>query len=245
MKISGAANVNASQEAIWAALADPEVLSLAIPGLDQIDFADDGSYRFTFTTTIAAVSGTYTGEAGVVERAEPGVRVLRVSAASVKGKVGADVTIRLAAAADDATELSYTADADVDGAIAGIGQRMLASIAKRIAADAIGGLDAAFARPAPAAATPAAAGPAAAAGAAAATANAGPAGDGPGGASADTASGQVAIERARRGIGLRGERVPAIGRPGKAVGTGLLAGAAAAVAGVVIGAILRKRRGRR
>ena len=154
MKISGAANVNASQEAIWAALADPEVLSLAIPGLDQIDFADDGSYRFTFTTTIAAVSGTYTGEAGVVERAEPGVRVLRVSAASVKGKVGADVTIRLAAAADDATELSYTADANVDGAIAGIGQRMLASIAKRIAADAIGGLDAAFARPAPAAATP-------------------------------------------------------------------------------------------
>ena len=56
---------------------------------------------------------------------------------------------------------------------------------------------------------------------------------------------RVAVERARQGVGLLGERVPAIGRQATAVRTGLLAGAAAAVAGIAIGVVIRKRRGRR
>jgi carbon monoxide dehydrogenase subunit G len=163
MKVSGAADVHASQEAVWAALTDPVLLASAVPGLDQIDLPGDGSCRFTMTIAIAAVSGTYAGDARVIERSDSGVRVLRVSAAGVKGKIGTDVTIRLAPAADGATELSYTADVEVGGAIAGIGQRMLASIAKRIATDAIGGLDAVLEGPAPAEAPAATAAPAEAA----------------------------------------------------------------------------------
>ncbi len=136
MKVSGAADVHASPEAVRAALTDPDLLVRAVPGLGQIDFAD-GSCRFTLTAAIAAVSGRYAGEARVVDRPEAGVRVLRVSATGLKGKVDADVTVRLAPAGDGATEISYIADADVDGAIAGIGQRMLASIARRMATEAI------------------------------------------------------------------------------------------------------------
>ena len=226
MRVSGAAEVHASQEAVWAALTDPALLSLAVAGLDQIDFAGDGSCQFTLTTAITAIRGSYVGEARVVDRAESGVCILRVSATGVKGKVGADVTIRLASAADGVTKVSYTADADVEGPIAGIGHRMLVSIAKRLATDALAGLDAALAAPAPSEAGLAAE-------------------DGPGGALPATASGQAAIEQARRGIGLRGERMPAVGRPGSAVRTGLLAGAAAGVTGIVIGVVLGKRRGRR
>ena len=39
MKVSGAADVHASPEAIRAALTDPDLLVRAVPGLDQIDFA--------------------------------------------------------------------------------------------------------------------------------------------------------------------------------------------------------------
>jgi len=230
MKVSGAADLHASQEAVWAALTDPGLLARAVPGLDQIDFASDGTCRFTLTTAIAAVRGSYTGEASVVERPESYVRALRISATGVKGKLGGDVTIRVARASEGASELSYVADADVEGAIAGIGQRMLASIAKRIAADAIAGLDAALAVTPPAD-TPPAEVPAAGAGQSAQT--------------RDGADGQTAIEQARRGIGLRGERVPVAGRPGPAVRTGLVAGAGAAVAAIVAGVLIRKRRSRR
>jgi hypothetical protein len=229
MEVSGAAELHASADAVWAALTDPGLLTLTVPGLDQIDFAGDGSCRFTLTTAIAAVSGSYAGEARVVARPDAAVRVLRVAAAGAKGKVGADVTIRLTPAASGATEFRYTADAEVDGAIAGIGQRMLASIVRRIATDAIGGLDAALAGPAPAAAASAAT----------------QAADKADGAVPEPASGQSAMEHARRGIGLRGAQAPAIGRPAPAVTKGLIAGAAAAVTGILIGVALRKRRGRR
>jgi uncharacterized protein len=201
MKVSGAVDVHASAEAVRAALADGDLLTRAVPGLEQIEFGPGGGCRFTLTTAIAAVSGSYAGEARVVERTEPGVRVLRVTAAGARGKVAADLTIRLAPAGDGVTEVSYTADADVDGAIAGIGQLMLASVAKRVAADAISGIDTVLAD------------------------------------KTDTA----AIERARLGVGLHGERAPADSRQMPGISAGLLAGAAAVVAGIVVGVVLGRR----
>ena len=228
MKVSGAADVRASAEAVRAALADAGLLARAVPGLDQIEFGPDGDCRFTLTTTIAAVSGSYAGEARVAERTEPGARVLRVTAAGARGKVAADLTIRLAAAADGVTEVSYTADAEVEGALAGIGQRMLASIAKRLAAGAIGGIDAALADSALADSVLADSVLAEAQGAGAA-------------ASVDDAATEAAIEQARLGIGLRGERAPADTRTVPGISAGLLAGAAAVAAGVVVGVVLGRR----
>lgn len=220
MKVSGAADVHASAEAVWAALSDGGLLTRAVTGLDQIEFAGDGRCRFTLTTAIAAVSGSYAGEARVVERPEPGARVLRVTAAGANGKVAADLTIRLAATPDGGTEVSYVADADVEGAIAGIGQRMLASIAKRLAADAIGGIDAVLSAAEPAAPTAPAGLPAQV---------------------PDVAATEAAIEQARLGIGLHGARAPADTRPMPGVSTGLLAGAAAVAAGIVVGVVLGRR----
>jgi uncharacterized protein len=145
MNISGAATVHASPEAVWAALADLDLLVRAVPGLDQLDVRGDGRRQFVMTTAIAPVSGTYSGEASVVERAEPGLLVLHVSAAGARGTVIADVTVRFASLGDGGTELSYKAEVEVEGAIAGIGQRILASIGKRMAAEVISGIDAALA----------------------------------------------------------------------------------------------------
>jgi carbon monoxide dehydrogenase subunit G len=217
MQVHGTGTVRAAPDAIWAALGDARLLVRAAPGLDQVDFAGDGSCRFVLTTAITAVSGSYTGEASVAESTEPSVRVLRVSATGVKGKVVADVTIALAPAANGATELSYTADAEVEGAIAGIGQRMLVSIAKRITTDAISGLDAVLAGPGQAEETAA------------------------GSAHAEQAP---SAEMTAAGS-ARSERRPAIGRSGLAVRAAIAAGASAAVAAIVVGVVARKRRGRR
>jgi uncharacterized protein len=220
MMVSGTARLPASQEMVWAALADAGLLVRAVPGLDRLDAGAGGGRQFLVTTSIAAVSGSYGGEAVVVERAEPGRLALRVVAAGAKGKVTADVTLGLAPAGDDATELSYAVDADVEGAIAGIGHLMLAGIAKRLAADAIGGLGAALAGTAPAVERPANE----------------PADQEP--AVADRA----AVDEARRGIGLGGERVPGLGQVVPRVSPGVLAGAAAGVAAIVLGVILARRR---
>jgi len=200
--------VRASPEAVWAALADRDLLVRAVPGLDQLDVRGDGRGQFVMTTAIAPVSGSYCGEASVVERAEPGLMVLRVSAAGARGTVIADLTVRLAPLGDGGTELSYGAEVEVEGAIAGIGQRMLASIGKRIAAEVSSGIDAALAA----------------------------------GAVADDRLGSAPVgPAAAEPSAAGGEPIPALDHSGSAVRTGLVVGAAAALAGILIGALLGRR----
>jgi carbon monoxide dehydrogenase subunit G len=234
MKISGSATVHSSPESVWAALADRDLLVRVVPGLDRLDAGSDGRRQFAVTIAIAAVSGSYAGEASVVDRAEPGLLVLHVSATGARGTVIADLTIRLAPLGDGGTQLSYEAEAEVEGAIAGIGQRMVVSIARRLAANTISAIDAALATGAVAEDRLGSApvGPA--------TAQTGAAGDTAGpppGRDVDAA----AIERVRHGIRPRGEAVPALDQSGPLVRAGLVAGVAAGLAGILIGALLGRR----
>ncbi len=242
MRVAGAGSVGAPVEAVWAMLRDPDALSRAIPGCERLDVTGPGRCRVTASTAIAAVGGTYSGAAEIRERREPSLITANVSAAGGRGSVRADVTVRLEPAAGGATEVGYEIDAVVDGAIAGVGQRVLASVAKRLAGEFVGALTAA-----------------------AAGAAAGLAGDQPrdrtgqaGLAHPDEAGIERARARAGGGIGPRGDSAagprPAGARsaagtwPGPAeVRARVLAGAAAGLAGIVIGAVLgrRGRRGRR
>jgi carbon monoxide dehydrogenase subunit G len=208
MRVSGAGTVHVPAEAVWAALAERDVLVRAIPGIERLDVTGNGRCEFTIAIAIAAVSGTYGGTAAVRHADAPSVLGLHVSAAGARGTVSADVEVRLTPACDGATQVSCEADAEVAGSIAGIGQRMLASIALRLARDFIGNLDNVLTGPAGVAGQPA---------------------------------GESVIERARRGIGLREQPVPAVDRQGPAVRTGLLAGAVVGLAGILIGALLGRR----
>lgn len=156
MRVSGAGMVRAPAEEIWAALADRDLLLRAIPGVDQLDFTGNGRCRFMITIAIAAAAGTYAGEASVLDANQPSRLVLRASAAGVRGTLGADVTVRLVDEGGGATEVSYEADAEVAGPVAGIGERLLVSIAKRLGREFVAGLDNEIAGPpgAPAAARP-------------------------------------------------------------------------------------------
>jgi carbon monoxide dehydrogenase subunit G len=144
MRVFGAGTVGAPVDAVWAALADPDVLRRAIPRCERLDVTGPGRCELTVATAIAAVAGTYSGQAEIRERHGPGLLLAaKVSAAGGRGSVGADVTVRLSPASDGATELGYEIEAQVDGAIAGVGQLVLASVARRLAAEFIGGLAAA------------------------------------------------------------------------------------------------------
>ena len=214
MRVSGAGTLHAPPEVVWAALADRDVLVRAIPGIERLEVSGSGGLEFTITAAIAAVSGTYAGEAAVRQADQPSVLRLHISAAGARGTISADVVVRLAQAADAATEVIYEADAEVSGPIARIGQLMLASIARRLTGDFLDGLDQVLAgplaapRPADIAGQPAS---------------------------------ESVIEPARGGTGLRGQVVPHREHAGSAVRTGLLAGAIAGLAGILVGALLGRR----
>lgn len=149
MRVTGVQTAAAPAEAVRAALRDPGALARAIPGCERLEAAGPGRLALTVTVAIAAVAGTYSGEAEAREPSGDESLAARLSLAGGRGRVGADVTVSLTPAGETQTEVGYDIDAQVDGAIAGVGKLVLVSVAHRLARQFIAGL-AAPAGPAPA-----------------------------------------------------------------------------------------------
>jgi carbon monoxide dehydrogenase subunit G len=133
MKISDTATVHAPATEVWAALTDPAVLAAAIPGCELLEPTGPGSWRFTLTARVASIDGTLAGDATITHRQERTSVTLSASGAGGPGTVTATIRITLTPGADGTTDLSYDADAAIGGQLAGVGQRMLASAATRMA----------------------------------------------------------------------------------------------------------------
>lgn len=141
MKVAGEATVGAPAETVWAALHDRAVLVRAVPGCEQLEITGPGTGRFVVTTELTAISGTYSGQLTASGQEEPSSLTLIASASGDQGTVDADVTIKLTPAEGGATLVSYEANGVADGAIAGVGARLLASAARRLADEFLAGLD--------------------------------------------------------------------------------------------------------
>jgi hypothetical protein len=141
MKVNGSAVLHAPRERVWAALQDPTVLVRTIPGCQQLEQVGPDSYRATVTAGVASIKGTYSGDVRLSDQAEPDSFMLHASGAGAPGTVSADVSVTLAAADDGTTRLDYDADAVVGGAIGGVGQRMLAGVAKKTAGEFFAAVD--------------------------------------------------------------------------------------------------------
>ena len=135
MKVSGTARLNAPVEQVWQALNDPAVLVRTIPGCEQLEAVGADRYRMTVTAGVASIKGTYLGDVELADQQPPGAFTLRASGAGAPGTVQADVKVRLDDAGDGGTTLTYDADAVVGGPVGGVGQRMLAGVARKTAGE--------------------------------------------------------------------------------------------------------------
>lgn len=141
MKLSGTARLTAPPTQVWAALNDPAVLQRTIPGCHALDEVGPDEYAMTVSAGVASIKGTYLGKVRISDRDEPTSYRMHASGSGGPGTVSADAAITLAADGDG-TLVTYDADAVVGGVIAGVGQRVLAAVAKRTAGQFFAAVDA-------------------------------------------------------------------------------------------------------
>ena len=132
MKVSGHATLDASPEVVFDALNDPGVLVRTIPGCERLEQVGDDAYRMTVVAGVASIKGSYDGEVRLTDQDRPNGFTLKATGAGAPGTVDATVRVTLAEA-NDGTRLEYDADAVVGGMVGGVGQRMLAGVAKKTA----------------------------------------------------------------------------------------------------------------
>jgi carbon monoxide dehydrogenase subunit G len=141
VNLDGSAVLPASPERVWSALTDPAVLARAIPGCLSLQQVGEGSYTISVSAGVGAIRGTYAGEVRLSDLKPHASYVMHASGTGGPGSVRAKVQVNLHPDGDT-THLTYSADAVVGGAVAGVGQRMITGVAKRMAGQFFTAIDA-------------------------------------------------------------------------------------------------------
>ena len=141
MKIAGEATLQAPVATVWDALLDPAVLVRSIPGCERLETTGENSYSMTVTVGVAAIKGTYSGSCSISDLDEHRSLRLQGSGSGAPGTISADVTVRFSDNGDGTTTLTYDADTVIGGMIGGVGQRMLTSVSRRMAAEFFGAVE--------------------------------------------------------------------------------------------------------
>jgi hypothetical protein len=142
VNLDGSAVLSADPEKVWSVITDPAVLARTIPGCDTLEQVGDDEYRMNVSVGVGAIRGTYAGEVKLSDKRHPTSYVMHASGAGAPGNARAQVTINLEPAGDGKTNLTYSADAVIGGPVAGVGQRMITGVAKRMAGQFFTAIDA-------------------------------------------------------------------------------------------------------
>ena len=136
MKMSGEYTLNASKEAVWQALNDPEVLKECIPGCESIDMTSDTSFEAVATAKVGPVKAKFKGNVQLSDLDPPnGYTISGEGSGGAAGFAKGGAKVALADADGGGTVLSYDVDATVGGKLAQIGQRLIDGAAKKMADD--------------------------------------------------------------------------------------------------------------
>ena len=132
MKIEGSHDVPAPRQKVWEAFLDPERLRQAIPGCEKLEALGNDEYRAVMKIGVAAVKGTFEGKVRIADKNPLESYRLNAEGSGGPGFVRADTVIALSDV-EGGTRVSYNADVQVGGLIAGVGQRMLGGVSKMMA----------------------------------------------------------------------------------------------------------------
>jgi carbon monoxide dehydrogenase subunit G len=129
LKIDGNYTFKAPREKVWEVLHDPAIMAQCMPGCEELKEIAPDRYEATMRVGVAAVKGTYKGKVTIRDKQPPVHYVLSGEGSGGPGFMQGDVSIDLEES-DGQTLLKYSADAQVGGLIASVGQRMLGGVAK-------------------------------------------------------------------------------------------------------------------
>lgn len=132
MKIEGSHDVPVARQRVWDAFLDPELLRQAIPGCEKLEALGNDEYRAVMKIGVAAVKGTFEGKVKLTDKKPPESYRQHAEGSGAPGFVRADTLVTLTEI-EGGTRVAYSADVQIGGLIAGVGQRMLGGVSKMMA----------------------------------------------------------------------------------------------------------------
>jgi uncharacterized protein len=140
MKVTGSFTLDVPRQQVWDALQDPAVLARTLPGCESLEVTGPDAFAATVTAGIANVRGSYQGTVRLSDKVDPSSYRLLAEGAGAPGTIRADAQVRLEDGGG-CTTVHYDADAVIGGMIGGVGQRVLAGVARKSAEEFFGAVE--------------------------------------------------------------------------------------------------------
>ena len=135
MEMQGSRRLAVTQQQAWDALNDPEVLKLCIPGCDKVEPTGDNQYAISMAVKVGPVAARFNGKIALADVLPPNSYTLQFEGQGGAAGFGkGSARVLLSPPAEGAgCELNYTAQAQVGGKIAQVGQRLVDGVARSMA----------------------------------------------------------------------------------------------------------------
>lgn len=132
MDLDGSEEIDASAAALWQALNDPDVLTKCVPGCRKMTETGPDAYEMELELKVAAVSGSFTGAICLSDKVPPSYCKVTVSGEGSLGTGRGTAEFRIVETGPGTSRLDYSGEGEIGGLVAGVGQRILKSVAKHL-----------------------------------------------------------------------------------------------------------------
>lgn len=131
MKLTLTSIIPAERGRVFAALVDPEILRVVIPGCESLVETAPDEYAATLKIGAAGMKGTYNGKAAVRDKRQPDSLTLNFEGKGAPGFVRGSAAITLS---DEGagTRIACNVDLVIGGLVAAVGSRLIEATAKKL-----------------------------------------------------------------------------------------------------------------
>ena len=137
MEIKGEYQIDASREAVWAALNDPDMLQKCIPGCESLEKLSDTEFAAKVMAAIGPVRARFNTSLSLEDLNPPESYTIAGESKATAGFGRGSAQVVLTES-EGGTLLRYTADFKVGGKLAQVGSRLVLGATKKTADDFFG-----------------------------------------------------------------------------------------------------------
>ena len=131
MEFNSTYQIEAAPEAVFDAMTNTDLVAGCVPGCDGMEPLGDDRYQATMVLGVAAIKGRFRGVVALRDQSRPESFTLQVEGKGSAGFAKGEAHIAISET-ESGSSVAVQAKARVGGAVARVGQRLLAGTAKMI-----------------------------------------------------------------------------------------------------------------
>lgn len=123
-----------SREKVWKMLHDPAILAKALPGTKRLEMVGEDHYTGEMQVSVGPVTAAaFAVTIKLTNKVPPESFTMVVDGRGTAGYTAGEAHVKLTEQGPEATLMEYSADLDIGGRVAAVGQRLIDSVGKSMA----------------------------------------------------------------------------------------------------------------